>query len=437
MTGSSRWNLSLRVAWLLAGVLALGSFLLSWQLESRLDRLGVFAQYNVLFDADPIEQIESFSEGSNRAGRNLVHFNLANYVHPPVRLGGRVAVWTGAASVDDEAQIRRQIALWVVPTASALKLLVVFGTFLLLDFSPLRSLLLAVLSGVSFSQAIFGSIPEHWALSGLVLAATFWLAADLVRRGGQIRWLPWALVGALAFGITVTNLVLVVLVFTVALLVARPGLLAATTAGIRLSLFSTASAILYFLGAAAVSGVSQRQTPAALGRWVGRHTGGHFLEQLQRFPSAVANSIAPPKVDTAPNSTGLRVLGESNEFQFTLETSPGVASLQNIPGMLLLVAVVTGAVSGIRASRSQRALALAAIAVLVFNGVFHAHFGSELFLYSQHYQLAVVVLLSGLMTGGGRRASVGTVVVAATVLAVAVNTGLRVDAMLAMLEAHQ
>ena len=71
-----------RVAVLVALALAVVSGSLHYAVELRLDRHQIFSQHNILFDADPNNQLQSFDHGRRYYGRNFAHPNLANYVHP-------------------------------------------------------------------------------------------------------------------------------------------------------------------------------------------------------------------------------------------------------------------------------------------------------------------------------------------------------------------
>jgi hypothetical protein len=50
-------------------------------------------------------------------------------------------------------------------------------------------------------------------------------------------------------------------------------------------------------------------------------------------------------------------------------------------------------------SPAQRRLVIAAALVVAFNWVLHTFYGTEMFLYSQHWGIALVVMLAGLVAG--------------------------------------
>ena len=112
------------LAWILAFSFAVLAFAVSYELELRFDGLRVFKDYNVLFDTDPIVQLESLRTGKNRYGRNLAHPNLANLFNPPVR--ALVQMITRSDLSDrSTSELSRSLALLVVPAASGLKACVV------------------------------------------------------------------------------------------------------------------------------------------------------------------------------------------------------------------------------------------------------------------------------------------------------------------------
>ncbi len=296
----------------------------------------------------------------------------------------------------DILPLREKLALLVAPLCSALQALSVFLLFLRLGYSRPAASLLALFSACTFSQIVFGSIPEHFALSGLFLTCGFLLAADLL-QGGEINWPLWVFIGWLTAGVTISNLALIAILFFFALRLGRRP--AAFRRGSVLIAMVIAGTILsYFLLNLGYD--VDLPTPAREIDRSAAYLKTDLVATLLRFPSAVANAIAPP----APALASLHTLEPAAKYRFrlTLEGIPAVFTRKNLLGSALVLLLAAGALGHCRQGRPFRPLAAVAGAVLVFNGLLHAVWGNEYFLYSQHWQMAAVFLAAGVFHFPGR-----------------------------------
>jgi hypothetical protein len=118
----------------LAALLAVLSFALHLGLTREFERLGVFDQRDLLFDADPDSRLAAFS-----AGRHLgiKHPNLMPYFSPPIGAAAKLIVSVLPSA--DEREVRRRLGILVVPAASALKTALIFILFQRLGHSLLVS----------------------------------------------------------------------------------------------------------------------------------------------------------------------------------------------------------------------------------------------------------------------------------------------------------
>jgi hypothetical protein len=92
--------------------------LLAW----KFDALGVFEQYNVLFDADPSARLGCFAQGWGGDGRSIAHPNLCNLINPPIRVAAAALQALGIGGAD----VARQLALLVAPAAAAAAVVLMF-----------------------------------------------------------------------------------------------------------------------------------------------------------------------------------------------------------------------------------------------------------------------------------------------------------------------
>lgn len=376
-------------------LLAVTVFAVNLHFAFALDQVGAFTVYNLLFDADPNTRLNCFVSGWGDGCRNSAHPNLGNLFNPPIRI---VAAGLSLVTGGDESLFRRTLALSLNPLASALSVTMIFLTFRRLGFSVPRALLPAALAGFSFSQLVFGSMPEHFAISGAVLSVALWLAVEAPRRGA-VRWKAWIALGTVAMGITITNLVIVMMLFMAGLVASgrRWG-----TAVLHTSKVGSAALLLTIL----ISLPADRlygeklfeQGHGETATWIASFLNDDFPGRLIDFPTALANAISPPLVlEIAPRNLEARHYAREFSLEAVTQAPTRLASL-TLNG-LLVVAILFA----LRSPKRNRLWVAAGFAILAYNALFHSFWGYEYFLYSQHWMVAAVLLAGlGLLSERGR-----------------------------------
>lgn len=400
---------------LIPTALASAAFAIHLSISLKLDSLGGFAVLNTFFGADANRVLEAFSEGGGRG--HLAHPNLGHFFSLPIRAITRVAslVTSGGVSA---GTLRRVLALFVVPLAAALQCFVTFRVFVRLGFPVLLSTLVTLLGCVSFSQLVFGSIPESFGLSGLALALVFLLTARKDAEETRVERVSWLAAGIFGIGVTITNVVpLAALRFVRERTLGTSARRAAGRAAglvilVLLAVFALRTAV----------NLVSKAPPADLheGVYVASYLVPDPGRHAAMFGSAVMNGLAPSRGIWAVKNG--RWQGEGAPYRFTMQT-PRFRSPRNLLGLALLATLVYGFFR-LRSSSDSRLARLcgASLAILAFNWLLHAFWGEEQFLYSQHWQLALLVLIGGLVLsfdGRGRR--IATALVAAAVLYVGVS----------------
>lgn len=407
-------------------VLALASFTLHYDLERRLDRLRVFDQYNVVYQADPNERIDAMSHGWGSSGRNLAHPNLSAFTSPFVR--GVAAVAARAGLTDDEAALRRAIGLLIVPAAAGATAALLFALFLRLGMSLVLASLFTVLAAVSFSAVVFGSIPDHFALSVPVIVAAYHL--HLSAAGPRPRWWQWFIVMFVAAGITITNLAIIAILLLGAMW-------SAGRRRVSSALRVCALAGVVLVGTLASSFVLNRvihRPDLSAGQskaWATTFINGDVFARLVRFPVVIANTVAPARIATAGPTASYRS-DDRYQFRFTFEEGAGPAGPV---GLLSLALVVAGGVLSFRRG-AFRTIGMASVAVILFNWILHSAWGDETFLYSQHWFVSMLILMALAVVWMERRWRFTPLVVGGFVAAVAVSSYRLVGVMLDLLRAH-
>jgi len=420
---------------ILAIGLALCTFLLNYMLERHLDSLKVLDENNVLFDSDPTRM--AFSHGWDR--RNLIHPNFSNFFNPPVRILAKIIAISGVTKLP-EWEIRRFVGLIVVPLFSGIKVLLIFIFFYRIGFSIFQVFLITILSMVSFSQVIFGSIPEHFALSGFFIFVIYFLITDLVKNGGKIRKSAWLTAGVLMGGITVTNLIIFgLLLFIPLLFVKREVVKPFYYTGVMLLSVVTINFIIAFT-MIRVFDLDFRAVPSFVESFIRRDP----MIKLAQAPSAVANTIAPTRLNmTAKPSRYIKpdnienvsnINSERYTYMLTLEGTPGIRSVKNALGLVTILLVIAGTIRGLFAGILFRVLTVSSVIVIAFNLVLHAIWGSEYFLYSQHWLFSTLILLCGVMLFEGRFRYIGNLFFSMFVVWVSFNNCVRLCEMLSLLQ---
>jgi hypothetical protein len=298
--GVRSWGSKRRDTWWREGAgsaaLAVAVFSTHLWLAFRLDRLGLFERFNTLFGADPNLRLESLRRGD--ALFRLPHPGLSYLLGIPIRALGRVAaaVLPGDPAPDP---ILRGIALGVAPLASALVCLILLRLLRRLGFAFGTAFALTLLSAVSFSAIVFGSMPETHVPSALAIALACALFLRSREGGGFRTELAWLGVGVLASGITITNIVPVAVLyfFRGTHRTGRAGITLARTMGIA----ALAVVVACAAGLAAEEFLRVRKAPGPGEReWIARYIVPRPLLHYATFPTAIVNGIAPPAPTRVP-----------------------------------------------------------------------------------------------------------------------------------------
>lgn len=405
-----RWHYAIALA------LAAGTLALHIAAGRRLGETGVLHEWDVLFSADPTVYMTSFTTGQNTyrwGGRSFVHPNISNVLYPVVSVTA-ATVHALHPTVPPMLAARR-VGYLICPIASAVTVGVLFLTLITLELGPGMAVLLAVLYVASFSGLIFGSIPESYCLSGLALSLLFLAAAQVAQAGPRAIAAPlWVAIGAVLSSITITNIVPFALVATLA-----RRRFTSLVGAVRWSAAVTAGALLLTVGGyvvgARIASHAPAFSPAATGQIEERHPFSPSAA-LVDFPLAVANTLAPPVPVKAPADPVLR-----QQMRFTLTYQ---APRRGQPGgwwraALVLATLIASGVAAFWAPAPLRTVLAGAWAVLAFNWLLHGFYGSELFLYSQHWAIPLLITLAALAAvRGALRASACALLVLLTVFCV-------------------
>lgn len=410
-------------------VLTLAAFTLDYSLQRRFLKLGVLDQYNVIFDMDPPCRLSGVANGWCSGNRNFAHPNLANMFNPPVR----AVSWVVAKilSRTDDVTIRRQLALVIFASLSAVQTALVFLIMQALGFTRGQSFMISALYVASFSQLIFGSVPEHFTFSSLAIAVGFLMMINMLRvRGGDTR-VGWVALGVVATGITITN------IFPLSIL--RFGSLFGIghtfrSAALRTVTTGMAAVSITFASAWALNHVYSGTEPAQDAKtFTQMYLAENPLGRFKSFPTAMVNTLLSTRPDLRDNIPAI----EHNHkygFQFTFRNQSGIFSSNRVAGTFLFVACVVGTILLIIRPGPTRMLGVAALGIVVYNWLFHSIWGAEQFLYAPHWLVALLILISGIFQVPQRLLPVSWLVFVTIVGGVALTNYTNIQYMLSILE---
>lgn len=183
-------------------LLIFAAFSVNVKLAHEFDRLQTFEQLDVLFEANPNWRRKCFATGFGPTSEDILHPNLCNIFGGATFVAAKTLYFSGLVKSEDMA--RYAISLLVSPSATALQMCLLLATGVLLGV-PSRFLLpLLAICAFSFSNLIYGSVPEHLALGGASIALTFFMLSLTIKQGKPYYGL-WVFCGFMTASITVTN----------------------------------------------------------------------------------------------------------------------------------------------------------------------------------------------------------------------------------------
>jgi hypothetical protein len=410
----------------IGALLAIAVFAVHLALEHRLDQLGVFQRYNILFGADPHLRLESL--GRNATGFRFSHPALHEIFVLPIKGLSRLIAFVAPGTLTANA-LERPLALLVAPAIAALQCLVVLRLFRRLGFALSMAVLFALLDAVSMSSIVFGSMPETFCASSLAIALAYLLFLRTRAREGAAPHVAWVALEAVASGITVTNIIPIGALHLLREIHAGGSRIGSVLRVAALAGLAVATAVSVGWGSSRLMR-AQREPMPLFAEWVQRYVVEAPAAHLATFPTAIGNAIVPPVplrvrafVETrrAPFGTpgpdalppaparnqggragegaaGVRRLeGVVVPFRMTFEHSRVAASPRNILGILLVAALAWAAVTRRHGNPLLASLAKASLAILAFNWIFHSFWGDESFMYSLHWQVPLILLVATLV----------------------------------------
>lgn len=351
--------------------------------------IGVFDQFDVIFDSDPNLWIHMFAHGW---GANTLLHPFCNYLFTiPIRIFEAVASIAG--QVDDPVMFREAIVLYISPVCSAIMAVSIYAIFRLLEFDSLKACLVSCLAVLGFSSLTFGSIPSVYTLTSFSNALLMLLAILYSMKASRFTYISFVIVSLFTVSITVSNIIHVGWVYWFMFLAKgdqpMPALVKSVTRS-TLILMAIVSAFLV------IDRLTEREDTKGVSetiRYIELFTPTPMeqVTKIARFPEIVARTIIPTVPVEMPSYPGTE-LGEAIKVQVSIsEIEFGLPSV--FFSIVSIIAIGGGALIAYRLDGLWRHMALASLATLLTFGMLHSLFGQYIYLYSQTWYVPCIFLL--------------------------------------------
>lgn len=354
----------------LAGTLVVAGFLLNLYVGASFGHQGLYQIPDSLFDADASIYVPMLLSHDSISARHP----LMLFFHLPVRLFSGAVVYA------------------LSPLAGAGKTLLLILLGRRLRWSLPLTVLIVLLDMFSTSRILIGSIPESFALGSSGLVWLLWLVAKR-SAGDEIgRW-QWLACGTFLMGITVTNLLLFLLCYT--LVECRVG--GWRPKSLRQPAAVGAAAVVLFVGIYGAGLLYVRSAPPIAAPALATVTAaidqnGHgpgVATRFLRFDPATVLAQVPfmvvhPLIAPRPDFQGMFVLPLTFNTGFVLAF------------LAVLVSLALGIAGYSSAPKPARDTGLAALVLLAASWTIHVFFaGPILFLYTLQWQPSLLLGIAG------------------------------------------
>lgn len=356
--------------------------------------MGVFNQENIILGGDPTMRSFAFAYGYGE--RSLIHPNLSNFVNPIVRAVAKVL----SPFFPDQPMkaLLMQVALWVSPVCASLAAYMVYLIALASGVRVVPSLALSVIYAFSISTLAYGSIPDHFLISSFLLATGLYLLLVNASLSDRNNAIAWTLLMTATVGITSSNLVPMLGMFTLSEYFRRPRQFKALV--FSAGFMCVRAGILTLILWAGLNWIYQDMTAVnpdvAYNKHIGRvilHISNNPLRDVISFPGTVGQAFWGGTPDIEQDIPSLELFKFARYSSSFVYNTPFmnfklVSLLWLIPIIVLGYSLFIGLT---RQSGKFKPLAMAVALVIAFNWLLHTFWGNEVFLFSPHWHFATVV----------------------------------------------
>ena len=349
---------------------------------------GYFSEFDLLFDADPNIILESFTRGyvGHGWGRQALSHPFLEVFSLPVILIAKV--FSTLLNTQDTLSLKKIIALAISPLFSSLTIYYFYKTLNFLKLKRTDAIIFCLFFCVSTTNIIFASIPETYAISGFLISYLIFSFYNAKVNNVFLSNRQWFIIATVITGITITNICIFFLVYTLHLLRnCKLNWRVAFKKAVIISISALILIILYYflshlilnlhLGHDGRTGYIKKYTTVSF-QW--------FIRSLLNLLSGSINAL-------------IAIFPESREHMNTQHSALNPITFQrDSSNFMILASSVFFWVAFIYYSRKEiigekwRDLYFITLLIIAYNFSLHSIFGAEPFLYSSHWILPLILL---------------------------------------------
>lgn len=357
--------------------------------------MGMFRSWTVLFGADAGGNYGLITHGWGAP--TFSHPGLGVLFSIPIRM---VTTIIGMFSELPQQDIRQFVGLIVVPLIASCGVAVFYLLNRRLGFDQFKSLIITFAFGFSFSQLIFGATPDSFGISGALIVLLLYFSSYLREPMCGRKIFVYVLTSGLLVSITVTNIIVVFMVTLVYLFVTRElSIKVVIGRTIGVAFFALVFAYLTFLAHHAIykqdvgSDTPGSRFSYTISGWLTKKPAERFFD----FPLAVASSMAPGSISSEYD---LNAEKNSDPFKYQLVVNKPSSMISEFATLLTFCMVLGLALIFIRNELDglKKSAVISCFGIVLFNWIFHSFWGEQFFLYSQHWQVAIFIIIGYLLS---------------------------------------
>jgi hypothetical protein len=300
-------------------------------------------------------------------------------------------LWGAIRPIPDPVAFRELLALWIAPLSTFCSTVLVAAIVRRLVADQINRVLVTAMYCLSFTVLLFGSVPESFPVSNLLITAMLYLALRQ-QTITQSPWI-WRLVGILSASVTITNIAIYSII--------RVASSATTSSADRIPILKRVA--LEVSAIAALVLVTGRLAVVALGytEEANRSDVGYLSFVSLDFHTVLINiittlaAVGQSVVGGMPHTRPLTFCGPLPVCR-AVEFSKTSLDAQSIIFSVIVLTIIVWFIMKVRDRAINQSLLLSLAGVLCFNLALHAVFGREMILFSGHWITAFVLLLANL-----------------------------------------
>lgn len=343
-----------------------------------------FSVYNIFFDADPNRNLASFAHGNGRNALSHAFLEFFSFFIKPIE-----SIFFFFSVEYNKIKLREICALAISPLFSSATLICFYKTLNILKINTFDAKIITLLFAFASSNLIFAIIPESYSISCFFISALIYYFCKCSHQNNGGNPKVWIGLATLLTGITITNIFIFILVYTIHLhknlnvgnfVMFKQVLKHSSISGFYVLALYFSYHIIFDVSFSGEGGPS----------WIARFLVLSYTQMELNFINLITaslNSLFALFPETIKNDACIDFSCNKISFVRTYFANP------------TLLAITLGSLSIYFISKSyvintiRDKLNIICILIVWFNFSLHVIFGREVFLYTQHWITPLFLLI--------------------------------------------